>query len=174
MNNKGFTLVELIATLVILGLVFGIGFRTLNSNLGETKEKIEEVFVDTLRDAIDIYLSTEFANGNLIVSSNECSKELSKKHDSSVKVYKVTTIVNFRNVIDSSYSPLTKSEFVNPANKDVVGEYECNDEAVIDVYRDEDYVYYYSIDKSALVCLNNIGGEYDTFITNLPVGYSCE
>ena len=166
MNNKGFTLVELLATLVILSLVVGLALISFNFNFGKAKEKTEEVFVDTLRDAVDVYLSSEF--GNLIVDK-ECSRTLQKEYDSSVKVVKMIAI-KFNDVINSSYKPLVKSEFVNPANEDVV----CNINASIDVYRDEDYVYYYSINKSDLGCLKNTDGDYDIVISNLPEGYSCE
>ena len=78
--------------------------------------------------------------------------------------------IKFSDIMNSYYNPLVESEFVNPANKDV----DCNVNTIINVYRDEDYVYYYSIDKMELGCLKNIGGSYPTVITNLPKGYSCK
>lgn len=171
MNNKGFTLVELVATLVILGLVVGLGLHTLGFNMGKAKEKTEEVFVDTLRDAVDMYLSSE---KGILTIGNECDKKISKKHNTYTEVYEVTDVITFDDVINSSYKPISISDFVNPANKDVVGKYNCKTSAKIKVYRDEDYVYYYSINKSELGCLNNIGGDYDTVISNLPEGYSCK
>lgn len=169
MNNKGFTLVELLATLVILALVVGITISTLNINFRKAKEKTEEVFVDTLRDAVDVYLSSNFGG---LTESTTCSMRLSKKWnqvdpyqpESGVKVDKITTIVKFSDVINSSYTPLTESEFVNPANEDV----DCNTNAEITVYKDEDSVYYYYIKKEDLSCLNNISNEYSKVITNLP------
>ena len=164
MNNEGFTLIELLSTLIILGIVIGITIVSLNIDFGETKEKTEEVFVDTLRDAIDMYLSSEF--GNLKIGG-QCSKTILKKHNSAVKVYKVKknngSSIKFSDVISSKYKPLVESEFFNPAN-----EKKCEKNIVINVYRDEDFVYYYSVNKSTLKCLKNIGGEYDNVITNLP------
>ena len=165
MNNKGFTLVELVATLVILGLVVGLGLHTLGFNMGNAKKKTEEVFVDTLRDAVDVYLSSEFGN---LEKGNECLQTISKKqNETSTKVVKVNEISNnitFDTIIKSFYKPLTMSDFVNPANEDVT----CNVNARIKVYIDADFVYYYYIDKSEIGCLNNIGGDYGTVITNLP------
>ena len=174
MNNKGFTLIELVATLVILGLVTSLGLYALRFNMDRAKEKTEEVFVDTLRDAVDVYLSSEFGS---LKNGNECSQTLSKKHNTSVSVYRVTkngNDIKFSDIINSKYKPLVESEFVNPANKDVDGKYQCNKDAIIKVYKDEDYVYYYSIDKSELGCLNNLSGDYSSVITNLPEGFSCE
>ena len=170
MNNKGFTLVELLATLVVLSLVVGLSVGAFSFSFGNAKEKTEEVFVDSLRDAIDMYLSSEI--GSLKIG-NVCSNPISKKHNPSVKLFKVSkngNPITFNDVINSSYKPLTESDFVNPANDDAT----CNVNAVIDVYRDEDFVYYYSVNKSELNCLNNIGGEYDSIITNLPEGFSCD
>ena len=83
MNNKGFTLVELLATLVILSLVVGLVFGAFNFNFGSAKEKTEEVFVNTLRDAVDLYLSTETENlkiadeasGAKMVCTNKLEKD---------------------------------------------------------------------------------------------------
>jgi len=133
-----------------------------------------------------MYLSSEF--GSLTVG-DACFYTIKKKYNSKVKVFKVTkggVPITFNDVINSSYKPLTESEFVNPANKDV----DCDVNAVIDVYRDEDYVYYYSINKDGLDCLlnhsdgsgnkkvkeekNGVITYYDDFITNLPEVHSCE
>jgi len=165
MNNKGFTLIELLATLVVLAIVAGITFGIINFNFGRTKENTEEVFVGTVKDAMDMYLSSD-AKG--LDFNFKCSNKLSKTHGS-VNVYKVDT--NFSEVINSDYHPITQDELVNPANKDV----SCNDASSISIsiYRDDDYVYYYSIDKNEFGCLLNTSGEYSEVISNLPEGYEC-
>lgn len=183
MNNKGFTLIELLATLIVLGIVVGITVVGLNINFGKAKEKTEEVFVDTLKDAIDMYLSSEFSSLEMV---SQCGNTLSKKHNGAVEVYKyvknyknnkgdgISSPITFKDLIDNSnfeYKPLVESEFINPANEDE----DCNVNAVINVYRDEDYIYYYSVDKSTLGCLKNDSSNgYDDFITNLPEGFSCD
>ena len=45
MNRKGFTLVELLATLVILGIVVGLGIVISGNVFGGAKEKTEGVFI---------------------------------------------------------------------------------------------------------------------------------
>ena len=111
---------------------------------------------------------------SVVSSSLDLPVKISKNHNPYTEVYEVTDVITFDDVINSSYKPISISDFVNPANKDVVGKYNCKTSAKIKVYRDEDYVYYYSINKSELGCLNNIGGDYDTVISNLPEGYSCK
>ena len=168
MNNKGFTLVELIAVLVLLGLIVGITLPMFGINFGQTKEKTEEVFVDTIKDALKIYLTSKEAKSLLKNSEVECSNKLHKLHGD-IKVYWVNT--NFQSVIDSEYKPITQKDLVNPADKDN----SCNNASNIDItiYRDSDYVYYYKVDKDEFDCLNNNGGEYDEFISNLPEGFIC-
>lgn len=169
MNNKGFTLVELLATLVILSIVIGITIGFFSDGFGNTKEKTEEVFVETLKDALNIYLDSDAKSLDFSV---ECSSLLNKSHGS-VRVYKVGT--TFEDVINSKYRPINLGDLVNPANEEV----ECANpsEIVVNIYRDEDFVYYYSVLKSEF---NNSNGDVfflndsDGVISNLPEGYVCE
>lgn len=168
MNNKGFTLVELLATLVVLSIVIGISIAAMNFDFGFAKKKTEEVFIDTIKDAMEVYTSSDGRNLSFVLDTKSDGSvcTISKKRGD-IKVYKAVT--DFSKVINSKYKPITEKDLINPANEDV----NCNVNATITIYRDEDFVYYYSIDKNDLRCLNNIGGEYDTLISNLPDSYGC-
>ena len=157
MNKKGFTLVELLATLVVLGVIISITVVSINSVFKNTKNKSEDVFVDTIEDAMEMYLNSSQVKG--LSSWDLCGNTLNKIHGN-VKVYKTT--IYFDSVINSDFKPITQADLINPANEDV----DCNNASDINVniYRDDDYVYYYSIDKSSFGCLTNSG-----VITNLPV-----
>jgi prepilin-type N-terminal cleavage/methylation domain-containing protein len=159
MNNKGFTFVELLATLVVLGIVMSIVMVSVNGGFGDAKNKTEDVFVDTIKDAMDMYLNS---NAKDLSFSNLCSNKLNKSHGD-ISVYKVTT--KFSEVINSKYKPITQKDLVNPAN-----EMKCRNASLINinVYRDKDFVYYYSIDKSQFDCLKQTGK-----ISNLPEGFDC-
>ena len=156
MRNKknGFTLVELLATLVILGIVISITLVAVNSSYQKTRNNTEKVFVKTLEDALAIYID----------SSDAKSLEFDKDHPICSGIYKTTSDLTFEDVINSEYSPLTEADLVNPANKDK-DNYQCHSDAHLDIYRDSNYVYYYKISKRALGCLNETGN-----ITNLPEG----
>lgn len=160
MNRRGFTLVELLATIVILGLVMGITLITVNSGFGDKKMDTEEVFIGTIEDALDIYLDS---NARSLDYSDSFVCTLSKTHGKS-NVYEVNT--TFQAVIDSDYKPITQNELVNPANKDK-NNFKCNNanDIKVNIYRDDDFVYYYKVDKSEFGCLNTEG-----VITNLPSG----
>ena len=154
MNKKGFTLVELLATFAVLGIVITITIVSMGDIFKNTKAKTEDAFVDTIEDAIEMYLSSDAKNLNF---SNVCTKKLNKSFGDR-NVYSKT--ITFNNIINSSYKPIKEDEFINPADENAI----CNKNAVITIYRDEDYVYYYSVNKSSFTCLKNSG-----VITNLPV-----
>ena len=172
MNKKGFTLVELLATLVILGIVVGITIVTVNSNYGNAKKKTEGIFVKTLEDALDIYLDTSEVKGlNYVADAN--NKCILKKTHGESRLYRATknkqnTNLTFNDVLNSEYVPLVASELVNPANKDN-DNYNCDpSNGTLTIYRDDDFVYYYKLEKKnsstkLLGCLNDTG-----IITNLP------
>lgn len=155
MNRKGFTLVELLATIVILGIVVGITVVSINGIFGNTKKKTEGVFVKTLEDALNIYLDSD-ARGLKFSNTEVCT--ITKKHGN-IKVYKSSDNLTFNDIINSKYSPLTESDIKNPANETV----KCDLGAAVNIYRDGDYVYYYKVEKSNLKCLID-----NDIITNLP------
>ena len=56
MNKRGFTLIELLATLAVLGIIMGIVLVSSTFLFKDKKSDTEDVFVDTLKDAINIYI----------------------------------------------------------------------------------------------------------------------
>lgn len=158
MNRRGFTLVELLATLVILGIVTSIVVIGINGGFNNAKDKTEDVFVKTVKDAMDIYLDSDAKKLNF---SKTAVCTLSKTHGKS-NVYKGGIIVGYdddgipivrsvilNDVINSEFHPITEDDLVNPVNGS-----KCNKNTVVNIYRDDDYVYYYEID-SDMGCLVN-------------------
>ena len=167
MNNKGFTLVELLAVIVVLGIITGIVIVSSNVDFGKAKSKTEDIYVKTLEDALKIYLDSDakkLSYGSTSVFS------LSKTHGS-VNLYKNTTSITFNNIINSDYSPLVASDLVNPNNEEAI----CNKNAPVTIFRDGDYVYYYLMKKSDFQCLKNVNIDDSmdiiNYITNLPCDY---
>ena len=156
MNKRGFTLIELLATLAVLGIITGIVLVSSTSLFKDKKSDTEDVFVDTLKDAIKIYID-ELGGVDL----NGCPVCTIKKsiHPNEVGIYEVETIT-FRNITNSKYKPLTEKDMINPANKDK----ECNIDAEIHIYADSDFAYYYKFTGSDLKCLSKNTG----VISNLP------
>ena len=156
MNRKGFTLIELIATLLILGVVVALSVYSISNIFKNAKDKTEDVFVGTIKDALDVYLSTDAKE---LGFQNICSNTLNKSHKTGVKVYWET--INISDVINSSMKPIEQHDLVNPANEDI----RCADDISIWIFRDEDYVYYYSVNKVDFECLLDDDG----VISNLPI-----
>ena len=155
MNRRGFTLIELLATLAVLGIITGIVLVSSTSLFKDKKSDTEDVFVDTLKDAIKIYI--DGLGGVELNDSSECTIKKSI-HPNEVGIYEVETIT-FRNITNSKYKPLTEKDMINPANK-----VKCNINAEIHIYADSDFAYYYKFTGSELECLSKNTG----VISNLP------
>ena len=158
-NRNGFTLVELLATLVILGIVVGLVTVSVTGTFKSAKEKTEEVFIETLEDALEVYINSDAKNLTFSTSEDYCT--INKTHGQ-IKVYKANGSRTFSAVVNSSFSPLDASDVKNPANEKKACKID-NSAYPLNIYRDEDFVYYYEIDKRAFECLT--GTER---ITNLP------
>lgn len=166
MNKKGFTLVELLAVIVVLGIITGITVISVNSFFGKAKEKTEDVFISTITDALDMYLTYDAPK----LTFNSCNKSNKLNKSNGKKVDVSYTEISLNDLINSNYKPLSESDLVNPANKEEKCYTNLSD-IKIRIYRDTDYVYYYS--------LNNYSNEEYNFqcliknknkiITNLPI-----
>lgn len=157
MNRRGFTLIELLATLAVLGIITGIVLVSSTSLFKDKKSDTEDVFVDTLKDAIKIYIDE--LGGVELNGDPVCTIEKSiHPNGVGVGIYKVNTI-KFKNITNSKYKPLTEKDMINPANK-----VKCNINAEIHIYADSDFAYYYKFTGSELGCLSKNTG----VISNLP------
>ena len=135
MNKKGFTLVELLSVLVILGLIVGITIPVGINVMNHSKDNSERAFVSTIKDAMNIYLSGNEKSG---LGYETCGTG---------SVYEYATIT-FRDVISSSFKPINTASLVNPKNDKNCGD--KIDEAEVKIIRHKtNYVYYYVIDKSS-------------------------
>ena len=54
-NKKGFTLVEVLATVVILGIISGIGITLYLNTINKSKEKSRQLAVSNIKDAAELY-----------------------------------------------------------------------------------------------------------------------
>lgn len=161
MNRRGFTLIELLATLVVLGIITGIVLVSSTSLFKDKKSDTEDVFVDTLKDAIKIYIDE--LGGVELNGDPVCTIEKSiHPNGVGIGIYEVKNEVKkitFEDITNSKYKPLTKGDMINPANK-----VKCNIAAEIHIYADSDFAYYYKFTGSELGCLSKNTG----VISNLP------
>lgn len=55
MNDKGFTLVELMATIVLLAIIMGIGGYAITAVIKNSKEKDYSLLIENINSAVELY-----------------------------------------------------------------------------------------------------------------------
>lgn len=170
MNRKGFTLIELLAVIVVLALILVISFPNFLDVLKNSKLKNEQIFVDRLSQTIDSYVSLN--SDEISFSSYRTGTKTGS--NGTVSIYKGTITV--QNIIADKI--ISEEDYINPGNKDYINldtnRKGCNPDAIIEVYRDSDYVYCHKVKKDDLGCLSkefkdSINGDYvvDTCVWTL-------
>ena len=140
-NKKGFTLIELIAVIVILSIILVFVVPNLLDTYKRSKLKTEKAFVDQLSKGIESYItlySNEMSfskvDGNFV---KEITDNRSDKPSYDVDVYKADITV--KDIIDKNI--IESSEYINPGNRGDNTK-KCKPETdTITVYRDSDFVY---------------------------------
>lgn len=65
LNNKGFTLIELIATIILLALVMGVGSYSIIAIINNTKENNYKNLIKEIKNAVEVYYQEcRFVNNN--------------------------------------------------------------------------------------------------------------
>lgn len=138
MNNKGFSLVELLATVIILSLITGIGIVSYTSYLKNTKSKTEEVFKNNVSDYIDAFVSanTSKLTDDTLAGNNVYTQKYNNHY------------ITFQDIIDDNI--IIPSNLMNSANKKT-----CSINTNITVYRDNHYVYCYIVELDCLDSSDN-------------------
>ncbi len=167
MNKKGFTLVELLAVIVILGLVAGISIVAVFTSLRKAKVKAEKEFLTQLSNSVEAYI--DLCRSNMATDKGECSvfdsitEEIGSilKSHGNIQVYKdnYNDANFFDNIVHEGI--INRNDFMNPVNSK-----DCYNGAYIHFYKDDDFVYYYKIVLPACVDYN------ENVIHSLPNGFS--
>ena len=139
LNKKGFTLIELIAVIVIIALLFMFVVPNFSKYLEASRQKSEEIFYGEIENIINNYVSLYKSELELDTSVVKKMSKVDSLLDTSydVKVYRYEDTY-FNKLIDSGI--LNEGEFVNP-NGNI--KYD-KDSSTFTVYRDSDYVYCFS------------------------------
>ncbi len=143
MNNKGFTLIEMLAVIVILGLIMGIASYSIINTINNSKKNSEKIFVDKVSNLIDEYLS--IYGSNLSPTDVKVIFEKCQDKNCSSEYYSTATELTSIHLDDLVKKNLVdESKLVNPANNKKCLENGKNPEIII--YKDDEYVYYYYTD----------------------------
>lgn len=111
-NNKGFTLIELIATIVILALVMGISTYSISAIIKNSKEKNYELLINNIKDAAEnYYQECKYSNNTGIV----CSRD-----DEGKLITKLESLVTYGYLKSNDTDSSSSQKIVNPKdNKDI-------------------------------------------------------
>lgn len=155
LNNKGFTLIEVLATLVILGVILAIAVPMGTNAYESSKNKTEKIFVDKLARLVDDYITLQGGEYTYIPlydkddAGNDKALQIQKYDLGEVPdnpsnlgskfaaVSMKEDNITFRAIINEGL--ISENEFINPKNKK-----KCNPNgSEIEIYKDEDSVYYF-------------------------------
>ena len=156
MNNKGFTLVELLAVIVILAALGGIATYGVISAINASKNRAEDAFLEEISKSIDSYIALNSGNFKKTNTSYKFEKTVASGGGTvnSYFVGKDATayLMSFnggtftlKTILDAGL--IDSDSFKNPKSKLV-----CNKNTNINVYMDNDFVYYYYVDFSTAGC----------------------
>lgn len=72
MDNKGFTLVELVVTIVLLGIVISIGGYSIINVINSSREKAYELLINDIKSAVELYYQEcTYASGTVIAECHD-------------------------------------------------------------------------------------------------------
>ena len=141
LNNKGFTLVELLATIVILGIISTVTIIAVTGYYEKSQDKTEEVFRGQIEKYVSDYIS-------LYGSKLKYDKEegIYQKCHTDLYGEKVCEDINLyynqEYQIEDVIFHVVSGELKNP-----VTEKECkNDNTNLTFYRDNDFVYCFKLE----------------------------
>lgn len=143
MNRRGYTFIELLGVIVLLGIILVISIPSITDALRTSRIKSEEVFLDKLSDTIDSYVtmhSNEFS-----FSYFKDGTKTDNRGSNNVEIYGMETYM--QSIINDEL--ITENDYKDPA----FGK-ECNKNAIVEIYRDSDYVYCHKIKVEDLDCLS--------------------
>lgn len=76
LKNKGFTLVELLAVIVVIAIVGGIAILSMSIYLSNSKDSVYLNYASTLKTTVEDYLIEDYENNGSLLPSVGSSSEI--------------------------------------------------------------------------------------------------
>lgn len=161
MNNKGFTLVEVLAVVVLLSIIMGIATLGVTNTINNSRLKSEEIFVDKIDSLIEDYIDYVNLNkGGFSIDSNQDSMSFDKcygygsrgqcKEETTINAYlmkkKDGYNITLNDLVEANL--INEGDLINPRTKKLCGSDGLEDlsNTIIYLFKDDDAVYYYFVD----------------------------
>ena len=189
MDNKGFTLIEVLAVVVILSLLVLLVGRGVSGAIEASRLRSEDVFVDKIASLIDDYLDYVTLNSGSFIEDDssdvivfdkcydynglgECRSDSSVSVKANLMKKDDGSSITLRDLVDTGL--ISEDDLVNPR----VNERCSNlDDTEIYLFKDSDYVYYYFVDLSDSCKVREEvrdNGKYVNIINTLPDNFCSE
>ena len=130
-DNKGFTLVEVLAVVVIIGILGGLTAKGVLSSINTGKEASYKLMINSIVTASQtLYEELEYGGSNIfeyIYSNNEVKKEENKKVEVNDKIIKTNLQTLVSNGFLSGSSGFTEQDesgnkyLIDPKSKENIG-----------------------------------------------------
>ena len=100
--NKGFTLIELIIVMVLLGILAAVAVPRMSNTIRSAEESAEQKFMGNLVSALEVYSSDEVVKGSVKKFPSNPFIALDKWPDGNVWQFdeQINTLRHFRNGFD--------------------------------------------------------------------------
>lgn len=144
MKNKGFTLVELLAVIVVLGIIMVIATTSVSKSLEESRKRAKFIAAEEITEIAAAYIETE-TDGVSTSGDGTCVSVHQLKNKEYLESDVTNPETSKNDAINDSHlvcknSPLT-------CNEDAREEYDVCEDGNIKFYRFGEYVYQYTFDE---------------------------
>lgn len=118
LGNKGFSLVELLATIIILSLVVGIAGYSVTTIMKKSKEKDYQILVNEIKDAIELYYQECKYSSGIGIS---CPESVDFMGNDSYSIT-LNVLVEYGYLKANGTDSNGDSILVNPIDKEYIGD----------------------------------------------------
>ena len=140
LNNKGFTLIEVLAVIVIIAIIGGIAIPNVLSTINNSKDVAEKIMIENIKIAAQqLYEEVEFAGTTPGTELYNYKEDGTK--DTIIKIHDNTITVNLQTLVSNGFLKVTSEDnkkiIKNPKTGENIGE--CQIIITKEVDKDSNY-----------------------------------
>lgn len=121
-NNKGFTLVEVLAVIIIIALIGGIAIPNVIRTINNSKNKAEEQMIDNIKTAAEaLYNEIEYNNGIIFDNGTQIKKDEENKITVSLQTLVAYGFLKGTSNLSNNNKSSSVTNIINPKTKKEIG-----------------------------------------------------